>query len=63
MESIRFQVKCDAATILGFAAREKNGARYETFFYCRPTSGKILRLILMRSNPLRMPKTITAISI
>jgi hypothetical protein len=34
MESIRFQVKCDAATILGFAAREKNGARYETFFYC-----------------------------
>jgi hypothetical protein len=34
MQSIRFQVKCDAPTLMVFAAREKNGARYDTFLYC-----------------------------
>jgi hypothetical protein len=34
MESIRFSLKCDAPTVFGFAAREKNGARYDTYFYC-----------------------------
>lgn len=51
MQSIRFQLKCDAPTIMGFAAREQNGARYEAFFYCPANKWQDIALDLHDLTP------------
>lgn len=34
MKSVRFAIRCDAATVVAFGLRESGGARYSSYFYC-----------------------------